>query len=173
MSMRIFRFTFLLFACLAFAGLAALISTSSAQHTPTASAAAPNGGPTRLLRTPTVSATQIAFAYAQNIWTVQRQGGGHLVAPVISVGVGIAVGVQAGVQEEQVHPLEPQGRVENNFDVLPLLGYHDRAFLISRCSHALATFKSRLTVAGDTPTDWAVCSIVSPPKKRSSTIRLC
>ena len=33
-----------------------------------------NGG-TRLLRTPTVSATQIAFAYAQNIWVVPRAGG--------------------------------------------------------------------------------------------------
>src|SRR5882762_9554328 len=34
----------------------------------------PNGQ-TRLLRTPTVSATQIAFAYANNIWTVPRAGG--------------------------------------------------------------------------------------------------
>lgn len=34
-----------------------------------------NGGPTRLLRTPTVSATQIAFAYANNIWVVERAGG--------------------------------------------------------------------------------------------------
>ena len=32
-------------------------------------------GGTRLLRTPTVSATQIAFAYAQNIWVVTRSGG--------------------------------------------------------------------------------------------------
>ena len=32
-------------------------------------------GGTRLLRDPTVSATQIAFAYAQNIWTVPREGG--------------------------------------------------------------------------------------------------
>jgi len=32
-------------------------------------------GGTRLLRTPTVSATQIGFAYAQNIWTVPRAGG--------------------------------------------------------------------------------------------------
>src|SRR5204862_759740 len=32
-------------------------------------------GGTRLLRTPTVSATQVAFAYAQNIWTVPRTGG--------------------------------------------------------------------------------------------------
>ena len=32
-------------------------------------------GETRLLRTPTVSATQIGFAYAQNIWTVPRAGG--------------------------------------------------------------------------------------------------
>ena len=32
-------------------------------------------GSTRLLRTPTVSATQIAFAYANNIWVVERSGG--------------------------------------------------------------------------------------------------
>src|SRR5262245_47659606 len=32
-------------------------------------------GPTRLLRTPTVSATDIAFAYANNIWIVPRAGG--------------------------------------------------------------------------------------------------
>jgi tricorn protease len=37
--------------------------------------AAPNGDSTRLLRTPTVSATQIAFAYANNIWIVERSGG--------------------------------------------------------------------------------------------------
>lgn len=35
--------------------------------------AAPEG--TRLLRTPTVSPTQIAFAYANNIWSVDRAGG--------------------------------------------------------------------------------------------------
>ena len=33
------------------------------------------GGQTRLLRTPAVSATHIAFAYANNIWTVPRAGG--------------------------------------------------------------------------------------------------
>ncbi len=32
-------------------------------------------GGTRMLRMPTVSETQIAFAYAQNIWTVPRAGG--------------------------------------------------------------------------------------------------
>jgi tricorn protease len=41
----------------------------------TALAAAPAGGPTRLLRMPTVSATEIAFAYANNIWAVPRAGG--------------------------------------------------------------------------------------------------
>src|SRR5947207_13637244 len=30
---------------------------------------------TRMLRTPTVSKTQVAFAYANNIWTVDRAGG--------------------------------------------------------------------------------------------------
>src|SRR5215470_5542669 len=39
-----------------------------------ASASADTGG-TRMLRSPTVSATQIAFAYAQNIWVVDRAGG--------------------------------------------------------------------------------------------------
>ena len=38
-------------------------------------AAAPNSDQTRLLRSPTVSATQIAFAYANNIWIVERAGG--------------------------------------------------------------------------------------------------
>jgi tricorn protease len=33
------------------------------------------GGQTRLLRTPTVSATQIGFAYANNIWVAPRTGG--------------------------------------------------------------------------------------------------
>ncbi len=33
------------------------------------------GGSTRLLRAPTVSATQIAFVYAENLWTVDRSGG--------------------------------------------------------------------------------------------------
>ena len=35
----------------------------------------PGFAATRLLRTPTVSATQIAFAYANNIWIVERAGG--------------------------------------------------------------------------------------------------
>ena len=33
------------------------------------------GGPTRLLRTPSVSANHVAFAYANNIWIVDRKGG--------------------------------------------------------------------------------------------------
>jgi len=36
---------------------------------------AQGAGSTRLLRQPTVSASQIAFAYANNIWTVERGGG--------------------------------------------------------------------------------------------------
>jgi len=38
-------------------------------------AATPAGGPTRLLRMPAVSATEIAFTYANNIWVVERAGG--------------------------------------------------------------------------------------------------
>jgi tricorn protease len=38
-------------------------------------AAPPNGDTTRLLRSPTVSASHIAFAYANNLWIVERAGG--------------------------------------------------------------------------------------------------
>src|SRR5688572_103731 len=38
-------------------------------------AGSPNGGPTRLPRSPAVSATHVAFAYANNIWSVERAGG--------------------------------------------------------------------------------------------------
>lgn len=38
-------------------------------------AAAPDSQPTRLLRSPTVSATEIAFVYANNVWVVERAGG--------------------------------------------------------------------------------------------------
>ncbi|HVJ28362.1 MAG TPA: PDZ domain-containing protein [Vicinamibacterales bacterium] len=37
--------------------------------------AAPNGEPTKLLRSPAISASHIAFAYANNIWVVERAGG--------------------------------------------------------------------------------------------------
>jgi tricorn protease len=56
-----FVFTATLLADLILCSFAALGQTS-------------NGG-TRLLRMPTVSASQIAFAYAENIWTVPRSGG--------------------------------------------------------------------------------------------------
>ena len=58
--------TILILAGLVLAGLATL----SATRVTTA-----NGGVTRLLRSPTVSATHIAFAYANNIWIVERSGG--------------------------------------------------------------------------------------------------
>ena len=56
----------LVLAALVAAGLAALAATS---------AVSANGAPTRLLRSPTVSATHIAFAYANNIWISERAGG--------------------------------------------------------------------------------------------------
>jgi tricorn protease len=45
-----------------------LLTSISAQQTPVQSV-------TRMLRSPTVSATHIAFAYANNIWSVERAGG--------------------------------------------------------------------------------------------------
>jgi len=69
MSMRVFlaelyRRALILFAAL----IMGFVFFQTATHAQSA-----NG--TRLLRTPTVSATQIAFAYAQNIWVVSRDGG--------------------------------------------------------------------------------------------------
>src|SRR5438067_13267982 len=61
------RSSFLLIALFAIA----VFSFKAIHHT----AHAQTAGGTRLLRTPTVSATQIAFAYAQNIWIVPRAGG--------------------------------------------------------------------------------------------------
>jgi tricorn protease len=58
--------TILILAGLVLAGLATLSATKVASA---------NGGPTGLLRSPTVSATHIAFAYANNIWIVERSGG--------------------------------------------------------------------------------------------------
>src|ERR1044071_5649329 len=60
------RSPFLLIALIAVA-ITAVNSFHRATHAESAG--------TRLLRTPTVSATQIGFAYAQNIWTVPRAGG--------------------------------------------------------------------------------------------------
>jgi len=54
-------------ACAAFAALACLA--------PAAPSRAADAGPTKMLRSPTVSATHIAFAHAQNIWVVERAGG--------------------------------------------------------------------------------------------------
>lgn len=59
--------------CSAFLLLIGFMLVKLASETATA-----NGGPTRLLRTPTVSATQIAFAYANNIWIVERAGAGRV-----------------------------------------------------------------------------------------------
>jgi tricorn protease len=49
-----------------FVGAAAIVSQATVRS---------NSTPTRLLRTPAVSATHIAFAYANNIWSVERAGG--------------------------------------------------------------------------------------------------
>ncbi len=50
-----------------------LIAVSSLNVRPASANGADTG--TRLLRSPTVSATQIAFAYANNIWVASRSGG--------------------------------------------------------------------------------------------------
>lgn len=66
------------FVALLAAGTAGLLltpATVTAQVSAVAVAAATPTGPTRLLRSPTVSATHVAFAYAGDIWAVERAGG--------------------------------------------------------------------------------------------------
>src|SRR5258708_3443922 len=55
----------------------ALVACAASVLTVTALAGRPaaNGGPTRVLRVPPVRSTQIAFAYANNIWALERARG--------------------------------------------------------------------------------------------------
>ena len=66
LSHRLIDFSARLYAAVLIAGVLFAIVITSAPAT---------SAQTRLLRTPTISATQIAFAYANNIWTVPRAGG--------------------------------------------------------------------------------------------------
>src|SRR5215471_9782435 len=72
--------TFVVILALAFAGLTAYAVAPKpwlTVHAATPATTTPANGHsgTRMLRSPTVSATQIAFAYANNIWVVERSGG--------------------------------------------------------------------------------------------------
>ncbi len=57
------------------AGFALGLALSSLPLLPGSADLAANGESTRMLRSPTVSATHVAFAYANNIWVVERAGG--------------------------------------------------------------------------------------------------
>ncbi|MEO7794798.1 MAG: PDZ domain-containing protein [Thermoanaerobaculia bacterium] len=65
--------------------LIAVVAFAVAAETATASAASPPASPL-LLRTPTVSATSVVFAYADDLWIVGRDGGP---ARQLTTGVGI------------------------------------------------------------------------------------
>src|SRR5690349_7634995 len=73
MSLRRFVSAALVAATLP-AGIAAQAPVRTVSNGSVAREDDPAGG-TRLLRTPTVSATHIAFAYAGNIWIADRAGG--------------------------------------------------------------------------------------------------
>ena len=60
--------------------------------------------------------------------------------------------------------VEFQGGVQNGLNLPVTLGGHAVAALSSRCSQDLAMRQSRLTVAGEIPSTWAVSSILRPPK---------
>ena len=56
-------------------GVSSLASLLICLFVPLLAAPTAAPAPTRLLRQPTISATHIAFAYANNIWSVERAGG--------------------------------------------------------------------------------------------------
>src|SRR6266851_3487716 len=67
-----------------------------------------------------------------------------------------------------------QRSVQDLLHLLPALWCHTEiALLISWCSHTLAVAHSLFTVLGEIPSTVAVSSVERPPKKRSSTMRLC
>ena len=93
--------------------------------------AAPEAPPTKLLRSPTVSATQIAFVYANNIWAVERAGAFCLVLEAIPARlaaeitqtvriptIGIGAGVNCDGQVLVIHDGEivEQGRFQELLD---------------------------------------------------------
>ncbi len=74
MSHRVLKAFFCRKASVRFISILAAIFTGTVGLT-SLNVSAQNTGGTRLLRMPTVSSSQIAFAYAQNIWVVPRAGG--------------------------------------------------------------------------------------------------
>ena len=82
--------------------------------------AADNGGPARLLRQPTISATQIAFMYGNDIWIVGRDGGeakrvtsfpGQETNPQFSPdGQWLAFSAQYGGSADACDRTDPRGR---------------------------------------------------------------
>src|SRR5215472_11466434 len=107
--------------------------------------------------------------------------------------------IQTGLVDERGALFGPalQRRVKDSIDLFPLFRLHTQLFpgessdrpsgnareshgssneiqeislFISLRSHALASVQSRITVPGETPNTLAVSSMLSPPKKRSSTI---
>ena len=66
-----------------------------------------------------------------------------------------------------------QGRMEHGLDACPLLSVHGAVGRNSAYSQAFASVHSRPTVAVEMFITSAVSSMVSPPKKRNSTTRLC
>ncbi|MEO7659604.1 MAG: hypothetical protein ABIV48_08315, partial [Pyrinomonadaceae bacterium] len=74
MSYRILKAFFCRKASVRFISILAAVVTGIGGIT-SLNVSAQNTGGTRLIRSPTVSSSQIAFAYAQNIWVVPRSGG--------------------------------------------------------------------------------------------------
>src|SRR5215469_1063520 len=109
-------------------------------------------------------------------WGLQ-EAGAHMVARseqnlhVLAEGwIGVAGSIQKGgaLLGRQFERL-----LQQIANLLPAFLRHVSALLIWWCSQRRAVDQDRLTVAGDIPKTSAVSSIDSPPKNRSSTIRLC
>src|SRR6266403_4709158 len=87
--------------------------------------------------------------------------------------LGIAVGNTVQKRRALVG-IERYGFFQQLLHSLPTFRVHAGASpVMARYNHARAVTQSRFTVAGEIPNTSAVSSMVSPAKKRSSTMRLC
>src|SRR6185436_1592848 len=90
--------------------------------------------------------------------------------------IGIAVARPIEIGRTRI-VVECQRVVIDLANPLPAVRVHDRDSVLvrssSRRSHVLASFQSRITVAAEMSSALAISSLVSPPKKRITTIWLC
>src|SRR6266849_2497851 len=99
---------------------------------------------------------------------MRRKKGGNFTA---QLGIAVAYAVQ---KRRALGGVERNSFLQELLHLLPSFRVHAGASpVMARYNQARAVTQSRFTVAGEIPRTSEVSSMVSPAKKRSSTIRLC